>query len=339
MIASEELPRTIARFCCPYCRSELALSGTVARCVACGHTANCLSTNLLSFLPDEATIVRTIFGWPPEFIERLATWVRVSYANSSPAGNFRDELIDHGLIRSDDSLTPLGEDVQYHVSEYKWQTRQRGLDGMLELAGLCSGTRVLDVGCGAAQTLRQMELDRPIELLGVDTNPRALALGCRFARLQNLPVTLAMATAYALPFRDDSVDLVLSRVALNYMHQRRALTEMVRVLRPGGIIFCRAERIWHDFSLIVRTRSARWLVGRCLDLGYGVVHSLTGLQMTPGRSQLRGRRAFATEHRLGQTLKSLGCCVLRRTEIPNCQTILGHRTQLIVVARKDAATG
>ena len=205
---------------------------------------------------------------------------------------------------------------------------------MLELAALGPPARVLDVGCGAAQTLRHMKLNRPAELLGVDTNVRALALGCRFARLENLPVTLATATAYALPFREDSFDLVFSRVALNYMHQRRALTEIVRVLRPGGIIFCRAERIWHDFSLIVRSRTARSLVCRCRDFGYGMIQSLTGSQMMPG-SRMRGGRAFATAHRLGQILRSLGCHVLRRTESPNCPMILGHRTQLIVVARKE----
>ena len=180
-----------------------------------------------------------------------------------------------------------------------------------------------------------MDPVRPVDLVGVDTHSKALALGCQFARLENLPVTLARATAYALPFRDGGFDLVLTRVALNYMHQRTALTEMVRVLRPGGILFCRVEGIWHDLSLIAGSRSAPDLLCRGLDFGYGIIHSLTGWQMTPG-SPLRGGRTFVTSSRLVRILESLNCRILRITESPNGPKLLGHRTQLIVVAQREA---
>jgi SAM-dependent methyltransferase len=205
---------------------------------------------------------------------------------------------------------------------------------MLEIGAVGCRVRVLDVGCGAAQTLRLLESGRPVDLVGVDLDLSSLALGCRFAGLEGIPVTLAMASAYALPFREGSFDLVLSRVALNYMHQRQALTEMVRVLRPGGYLFCGVERIWHDLSYMVGSRSLRALVCRCRDCGYGVVHSLMGWQPTPG-STLRGGRTFATARRLGRILESLGCRVCRVLESPFSPEFMGRRSQLIVIAQRQ----
>jgi SAM-dependent methyltransferase len=335
---AEEVSPSLEWLCCPACRSELVLGPAVATCTACGCSGGRLATNLLSFLPGEETVARAIVSWPAEFIQRLKTWIESGGTSDTPAHDFREQLAHHGLVRSDGSLTPFGADVRYHVSEFRWQTGRKGLDGILELGAIGPRVRVLDVGCGAAQTLRSLEPDRPVELVGVDTNLRALALGCQFARLEGVPIVLAAATAYALPFREGSFDLVLVRVALNYMHQRRALTEMVRTLRPGGFLFCRVERIWHDLSLIAHSPSPSALACRCRDLGYGSIHSLLGWQTMPG-STLRGGRAFATAGRLVRILKSLGCRTLRVMESPNGPKILGHRTQLVVVAQRETATG
>src|SRR5207245_7299416 len=41
-----------------------------------------------------------------------------------------------------------------------------------------------------------------------------------------------------LPFREASFDFVFSRVALPYMHIPKAASEMGRVLKPGGGLWC-----------------------------------------------------------------------------------------------------
>lgn len=329
---SAEVPPMLEWFCCPDCHSELAPGQAVVTCTTCGRTANRLAPNLFGFRPGDEAVARAILGWPTEFVRKLDKWARNGGTGVDLAGDFREQLARHGLTRPDGSLTPLGDEVRYHVSEYDWQAGRKGLDGVLDLGEIGDRVRMLDVGCGAAQTLRRIEPDRRVDLAGVDTSPTALALGCRFARLQDLPIALGLATAYALPFRDGSFDLVLTRVALNYMHQRKALTEMARVLRPGGFLFCRVEGIRHDYSLLCSARSFRGLACRCRDFGYGMIHSLTGWQMTPG-SLLRGGRAFATAGRIARIMESLNCHVLRMTESPNGPKVLGHRTQFIVVGR------
>lgn len=286
-----------------------------------------------SSFPVRIPFAKTILNWPPEFVQRLKTWDGNRGSEEIHSQDFQERLAHHGLIQSDGSPTSLGQNVQYHVSDYQLQTGRKPLDGMLKLDAVGPQVRALDVGCGAAQSLRLLQPDRPVELVGVDVDLSALALGCQFASLEGRLVTLAMASAYALPFRECSFDLVVTRVALNYMHQQRALTEMVRVLRPGGYLFCGVERIWHDLSCIVGSRSLRALVCRSRDFGYGVVNSLMGWQPMPG-STLRGGRTFATARRLGRILNSLGCRVCLVSESPHGSEFLGRRHQLAVIARR-----
>jgi SAM-dependent methyltransferase len=329
---TDRAPQSLEWFCCPDCRSELTFTGPVATCSSCGRTANIIASNFLKFLPGEESIARTILRWPTEFVKRLKTWRHDVHCEMIPH-EFRQQLTSYGLVRTDGSLTSMGENVLYHVSEFEWQTGRKWLDGALEHDGVGQFGRVLDLGCGAAQTLRLLEPDRSVDLVGVDVDLTSLALGYYFAQVESLPLTLVMATSHALPFKDNSFDLVLTRVALNYMHQKRALSEMVRVLRPEGLLYCRVARFWYDLLRIRHSRSIRDMACRCRDLGYGVVHCLTGWQPMPG-STLRGGYAFVAAFRIARMLNSLGCKVRCVAEIQDSVTFLGQRTQLIVVAQK-----
>jgi len=305
----------------------------VARCCACGRGADVLTEGLINFLPGPPPSTRAILDWPAEFTRGLDAWVRGPGDPAAFGAGFQEDLVRHGLTRADGGLTPLGANVQYHLSEYKWQAGRKGLDGVLELGSIGASVRALDVGCGAAQTFRRLEPDRPVELFGVDVDLDALALGRRLAEVQGLPITLAGASAYGLPFRDGFFDLVVSRVALNYTHQRTALAEMVRVLRPGGYLFCRAERVWHDVLLFRRARGLRAALCRARDFAYGLTNAAVGWQPVPG-SLLRGGRAFATARRLAAFLRALNCRVVLATESPNGTSVFGRKAQLIVTAQK-----
>jgi SAM-dependent methyltransferase len=274
-----------------------------------------------------------IAAWPESFVRALPGW-----ADSGLAGADRESLQRYGVIEGDASLTPLGRTIHYHLDEYRWQKGRKGLDGVLELAALGPAPRILDVGCGAAQTLRLLEPDRPVELYGIDAEPTALALGWRLAAIEGIPIALVAASATRLPFRDASFDLVLTRVALNYMHQRTALAEMTRVLRPGGFLFCRVERVWHDVRILLSTLNPKTIVCGLRDLGWGVIHAATGWQATPG-GKVRGSRVFASTGRLARMLAPFDCQVIKSVESPNGLSVLGRRTQQIVLAQKSAASG
>ncbi|MBD3291738.1 MAG: methyltransferase domain-containing protein [Armatimonadia bacterium] len=89
---------------------------------------------------------------------------------------------------------------------------------------------ILDAGCGTGGTLSHLR--GMGELWGCDVAPEALA-ACRkrgFDRLKRSPVQ-------ALDFSDDRFDVVVSCDVIEHIEEdRRAMGEMARVLRPGGIL-------------------------------------------------------------------------------------------------------
>lgn len=90
------------------------------------------------------------------------------------------------------------------------------------------GARILDIGCGAGQTLIAAYPDRLT--FGLDRDWEALRLGRRWTS----QVAFAAGAAEALPYKDAEFDLVVARVSLAYTDIRRTLAEIRRVLRPGG---------------------------------------------------------------------------------------------------------
>src|SRR5690349_10284812 len=104
--------------------------------------------------------------------------------------------------------------------------------------------RILDVGCGAGQTLIGCQLKNGVLAVGLDTDSSALALGREFTKT----VQFVMGEGEALPFGDASFDLVICRVALPYMHVEKALSEMARVLAAGGDVWL----VLHPFSMTTR---------------------------------------------------------------------------------------
>lgn len=96
--------------------------------------------------------------------------------------------------------------------------------------------RVLDVGCGAGQELLPFVKDGNAAGVGIDIAPEVGRTGRKLfaGQAPDAKVSFARATAEALPFLPCSFDVVVCRVALPYMDNARALSEMARVLKPGG---------------------------------------------------------------------------------------------------------
>lgn len=142
--------------------------------------------------------------------------------------------------------------------------------------------RILDVGCGAGQTLIGANLAKDVFAVGLDSDHSALVLGKELTSTLNF----VLGQGESLPFRNEYFDLVLCRVALPYMHVATALSEMARVTRTGGDLWL----VLHPFSMIAREWKTN-LTHFELKAGlYRLWVLLNGLTLNTLGLQMRGPR-------------------------------------------------
>lgn len=94
---------------------------------------------------------------------------------------------------------------------------------------------VLEVAVGTGRNLPFYPSD--VRLTGIDLSPEMLAIAHERTRELGRTVTLQEGDAHHLDFPDDAFDTVVCAFSLcNIPDRRRALVEMRRVLRPGGLL-------------------------------------------------------------------------------------------------------
>lgn len=110
---------------------------------------------------------------------------------------------------------------------------------LAELAGVRTGFRVLDVGCGpGALTTELASRLGPAAVAAVDPSASFVAA----ARARNPEVDVRQAAAERLPFPDGMFDAALAQLVVHFMVDPVAgLADMARVTRPGGVV---AACVW-----------------------------------------------------------------------------------------------
>ena len=120
---------------------------------------------------------------------------------------------------------------------------------------LGAGMRVLDAGCGYGRNLVHL-LREGCEVFALDANAEAIDHVRKLAAsLDNAspPGNFQVAPIEQMPFPDGVADVVLCCAVLHFARDRQhflaMLAELWRVLRPGGLLFCRlGSRIGMDFE-------------------------------------------------------------------------------------------
>jgi len=107
------------------------------------------------------------------------------------------------------------------------------------------GMRVVDAGCGSGRNVQYL-LREGYEVFGVDVSADAVAAVRNMASelAPRLPAENFLVSAVeTMPFADAFADLVVCHSVLHFAQDEEQLQVMVRglwrVLRPGGILFCR----------------------------------------------------------------------------------------------------
>jgi len=104
-------------------------------------------------------------------------------------------------------------------------------------AGFMDGWRVLDVGCGTGIYTARLAANEAIRFVGIDVAPAALRVA---AQRTGDNVRVLAADANDLPFPDGCFDAVVGNAVLHHLSLEPSLSELVRVLKPGGRL-CFAE--------------------------------------------------------------------------------------------------
>ena len=166
------------------------------------------------------------------------------------------------------------------------------IDQEFVFADFPAGSRVLDIGFGTGEQMRRIGA-RGCRSVGLEIDP-GLARKGRVAGL-----SVCRAQAERLPFRTASMDGVVCKVVIPYTDEEKAVSEIARVLRPGGT----ARVSYHGSGYFLRYLLADWNWRRRV---YGLrtmantfVYALTGSRLsgfwgdTLYQSERRLRRYYA----------------------------------------------
>jgi ubiquinone/menaquinone biosynthesis C-methylase UbiE len=118
-----------------------------------------------------------------------------------------------------------------------------GLEATHKLIDMCDvdeSKHILDVGCGAGHTACMIAQQYGAHVVGIDISEVMVSKAKKKAQRMGLAdmVEFRNADAYQLPFDNDHFDVVLIESVLTPLpgDKGQALQEMIRVLRPGGLI-------------------------------------------------------------------------------------------------------
>jgi ubiquinone/menaquinone biosynthesis C-methylase UbiE len=109
---------------------------------------------------------------------------------------------------------------------------------LYQQVGINEKSRVLDAGCGTGVITAELEKYTRLPVMGLDVDFSRV----QTARSQTQHPGFACADVYHLPLPSNSLDFVVSHFLFLWLKKPVvALTEMLRVLRPGGSVVALAE--------------------------------------------------------------------------------------------------
>lgn len=157
-----------------------------------------------------------------------------------------------------------------------------------------AGERVLDIAGGTGDLTGALAARVGSNGCVVHTDINAAMLGAGRDRLVDKGFSLptVLCDAEALPFADASFDLATVGFGLrNMTHKERALSEMARVLRPGGrLVVLEFSRVaeplrkpydWYSFQVLPRL--GRWVAGD----GESYRYLAESIRMHPAQAELK----------------------------------------------------
>ena len=143
---------------------------------------------------------------------------------------------------------PLVQELTASRAEFYARYRQDNLDRIAAVADFVAaavppGSRVLEAGCGFGHLSRALE-ERGLRPTGIDLNSHAIEIGREILTDLSSEIQLHQANALDLPFERGEFGAVVSCDVIEHISEQRSfLTELRRVIAPGGQLFISTDNL------------------------------------------------------------------------------------------------
>jgi SAM-dependent methyltransferase len=187
--------------------------------------------------------------------------------------------------------------------------------------------RVLEVGCGEGELAERLQTGLGVELVALDQSERMVDL----ARARG--VDARVADVQDMPFEDGSFDVAVAAWMLYHVPALdRALSELARVLRPGGRLVAVTNYATHLSEMFNLVGVERW------DLPFGGENGATLLAPYFGRVDVRdaiGTVVFPGAEPIRSYMRSSTRLEAYADRVPELdEPLLAHRRNVVFVADK-----
>jgi tellurite methyltransferase len=175
---------------------------------------------------------------------------------------------------------------------------------------IAPGMRIFDAGCGTGRNLLYLAREG-YDVSGVDEDPHAVAMTRRLTRSDNFRVE----ALEAMSFPDAFADVVISSAVLHFARDEEHFGAMLngtwRVLKAGGLLFCRLA------STIGIEREVRRVSGRRFGLPDGseryLVDEAILMRLT---GEIGGELLDPLKTTVVQNQRSMTTWVVRKKRLP-----------------------
>ena len=111
-------------------------------------------------------------------------------------------------------------------------------EDLIRRCGINEKNRVLEVGCGAGFMSCRISKEKNCRIVGIDISERMIGTAKERAKKLGIEdrATFRTADARELPFESNTFDVVFSQFVTTLLDKKRAFSEYMRVLKPGGYL-------------------------------------------------------------------------------------------------------
>ena len=145
---------------------------------------------------------------------------------------------------------------------------ESGAPAVLARAGAQARSLDCGIGSGSLSLSLNSTLSKQIAYHGIDMSSEMLTTADIAMQQAGLSPTLEQADILSIPYADQSFDLVMAAHVLEHLPgPRRALIEMIRVLKPGGLLFI-CMTLWSFFGALIQLRWRTWAITERQGVGW-----------------------------------------------------------------------